>query len=76
MHANAASPELSAMVFRMVDQRLIARATHADTSARRSPSAKAPCNVSVHKGTDPDPLVLPGEVVGRTGLQNQVPGQP
>eukprot|EP00969_Alexandrium_andersonii_P022738 995117-Alexandrium_andersonii.AAC.1 len=53
-----------------------ARPARADPSTRGPPSAEAPSTVGVHKVAESDPLILPGEVVDRTGPQHQVPGQP
>eukprot|EP00969_Alexandrium_andersonii_P318139 14053007-Alexandrium_andersonii.AAC.1 len=77
MPANPASPELSAMFLRVVDQCLIVRtprrqtAPHVDRRVRRPPAK----TVST-KARTPTPLILPREVIDRAGLQYHVSDQP
>eukprot|EP00969_Alexandrium_andersonii_P094331 4167712-Alexandrium_andersonii.AAC.1 len=52
MPANSASPELGAIVFSVVGQRLMARAP----TTRGSPSAETPGKVGVHERADCNPL--------------------
>eukprot|EP00969_Alexandrium_andersonii_P208415 9205121-Alexandrium_andersonii.AAC.1 len=71
MPASSAAPELSAIVFCVVGQCLMAgvHSANADPSTHGPPSAEAPSKVGVHERADPSPLVLPREAVDGTGLQ-------